>query len=199
MAKNSLACLLFITGLTAACASAGNPRLRDELLAMSKTDQEARQALIAAGIERPDEKLMAAVERVDSINTKRMKQVVREFGWPPASLVGDDGAVAMFLLVQHADRDPGFQREALPLLRAAFARKEASGEHLALLTDRTLVAEGKPQRYGTQADIVDGKVVVKPVEDEPNLDLRRAELGLPSMDAYLELMRQVYGLPPQQR
>ncbi len=172
------------------------PQLRGELLAMSKSDQDARQALIAAGMERPSTELRARMAEIDAANTARIKKIVRLHGWPGKSLVGDDGETAAFLLVQHADRAPAFQRQALPLLRKAWQAGDASGEHLALLTDRVLVSEGKPQLYGSQADIVDGKIVVKAVQDEPNLGKRRAELGLSSMDDYIELMKKAYGLPP---
>ena len=164
---------------------------------MSKSDQDVRQELIAGGMNRPSEELMARMTRIDSANTARMKEIVRIHGWPGKSLVGEDGETAAFLLVQHADRDPAFQKQALPVLREAYKAGEASGEHLALLTDRVLVSEGKPQLYGSQAEIVDGKIVVNPVEDEANLNKRRAELGLPSMDEYIDLMKKVYGLPSQ--
>jgi len=169
-------------------------RLHDELLVMSKADQDARQALIAAGIKRPNEKLVAQMMKVDTANAARMRDIVRTYGWPGRSLVGEDGATAAFLLVQHADRDPAFQKRTLPLLHKAYEDGEASGEHLALLTDRVLVAEGKPQLYGSQAEIVGRTISVKRVEDEENLDKRRAELGLPLMADYINQMKKVYGL-----
>ena len=173
---------------------AAQPELRDELLAMSKADQELRQALIVAELERPNKELLTRMAAVDSTNTARMKQIIQEYGWPGISMVGEDGATAAFLIVQHADHDPAFQKQALSLLRAAYEAGETSGEHLALLTDRVLVAEGMPQLYGSQTVIENGKVVVKPVEDEPNLDKRRMELGLPPIAEYMKLLKQVYGL-----
>jgi hypothetical protein len=52
------------------------------------------------------------LQAVDAANTARMKRIVAERGWPGRSLVGDDGAQAAWLLVQHADHDPAFQRVA---------------------------------------------------------------------------------------
>ena len=40
-------------------------------------------------------------------------------GWPGRSLVGEQGAMDAWLLAQHADRQPGFQRRALSLLAMA--------------------------------------------------------------------------------
>ncbi len=172
-----------------------DPQLRKELTAMSKSDQDVRQALIAAGMSRPSEELIAKMIKIDSANTERMKIILRIHGWPGKSMVGEEGETAAFLLVQHANRDPDFQKQALPLIREAYKVGETSGEHLALLTDRVLVSDGKMQLYGSQAEIVDGKIIVKPIEDESNLNKRRAELGLQPMDEYIALMKKVYGLP----
>ena len=63
-------------------------------------------------------------------------------------MVGKDGAHAAWLLAQHADRDPAFQRRRLDLVTQAAARGQASPTELAYLTDRGLLAEGKSQEYG---------------------------------------------------
>ncbi|MDD5656595.1 MAG: hypothetical protein PHF00_05000 [Elusimicrobia bacterium] len=176
-----------------------NQALHDELVSMSKADQEVRQALIASGIEHPSPEITSRMEMIDATNTARMREIIHERGWPGKTLVGHDGDTAAFLLVQHADRDHSFQKEVLPLLAQAYKSGETSGEHLALLTDRILVGEGKKQRYGSQAKIAEGQIMVDPVEDESNLDKRRAELGLPPMHEYIELMRKAYGLAPQSK
>ena len=69
---------------------------------------------------------------------------------------------------------------------------EAAAVHglLAYLIDRLLVAEGKPQRYGTQFHVVDGKLVPHPIEDEASVDLLRAFAGLPSLAEYKKAMQQ---------
>ncbi|MGA0587410.1 DUF6624 domain-containing protein [Dyella sp. KRB-257] len=69
----------------------------------------------------------------------------------------------------------------------------------ALLTDRVLRAQKKPQRYGTQfvADPAHpGKVVMAPVEDPAHLDERRAEAGLMPISDYRCVMEVVYAIAP---
>ena len=122
--------------------------LRAELLRRTVLDQEARWAHDSA-----------AMERADSDNLPWIRQVIAEHGWPGRSDVGDDGAQAAWLLVQHADADPAFQRDCLGLLTSAVGQGEARRSHLALLTDRVLVAEGQPQEYGTQLRYRDGECV----------------------------------------
>ena len=118
-----------------------------------------------------------------------MKTVIERHGWPGKSMVGSDGAQAAFLLVQHADAEPAFQKRCLELLAKAVKQGEATGDQLAYLTDRVLVAEGKPQRYGTQFYTVGGKLAPRPIEDEANVDARRKEVGLPTMAEYERQMR----------
>jgi hypothetical protein len=160
------------------------PALREELLKRMKEDQRIRMAA------NPD---MHEWEKIDAENTAYMKTVLEKHGWPGKSTVGEDGALAAFLLVQHADADPSFQKKCLEMIIAAVEAKEASPSHMAYLTDRVLVAEGRPQRYGTQFHTVDGKLQPRPVEDPANLDARRQSVGLPPMAEYIKQMQATYG------
>ncbi|MCP4246955.1 MAG: hypothetical protein GY778_07885, partial [bacterium] len=57
---------------------------------------------------------------------------------------------------------------------------------LAYLTDRVLVQEGKPQRYGTQFFAKDGVFKLNPIEDEAYVDARRKEVGLGPLAEYVK-------------
>src|SRR5690242_7513000 len=134
------------------------PELRDELLSRTKTDQEARHAwtkwmsdhgsggiVVVADLSEEEkaefEKLGARLKKVDVENTKWLRGVVDKQGWPTYSAVGKNGADAAWLLVQHADAEPKFQRRCLDLM-AALPKNEVSQSNLAYLTDRVLLAEG---------------------------------------------------------
>jgi hypothetical protein len=148
--------------------------LRAELLRRAEKDQAARHALDRA-----------AMEAADAGNLPWLKQVIAEVGWPGKSLVGDDGAQAAWLLAQHADRDPAFQRQCLDLLTAAAERGEASGKEVAYLTDRVLLAERKPQEYGTQVTARESGHVPRMLRDPVGVDARRAQAGLGPLAEYL--------------
>src|SRR5215211_539521 len=105
--------------------------------------------MIKKGVEHPDKALMARLEVTDATNTARMKAIIKRYGWLVPEQVGEDGAEAAFLLVQHADHE--FQKQVLPLVRKTFQAQKLSGQNYGLLLDRVLVKEGKPQVYGTQA------------------------------------------------
>src|SRR5260370_9006664 len=137
---------------------ASNQELRKELLGMTKEDQAARKAMIGEKGCKPDSAAAKRIEAIDKVNTAGMKEIVDQYGWPGKSLVGKDGANAAWLLVQHADRDPAFQKRCLELLREAQKKGEVSGQELAYLTDRVRVAQGENQLYGTQFHTVDGNL-----------------------------------------
>jgi Family of unknown function (DUF6624) len=175
--------------------------LRAELLRRQAADQEARNRWVELARGEtpgtpPAAEAMEAADRVGAIdaeNTAWLRTVVRERGWPGRSMVGDQASDAAWLLVQHADRDPGFQRECLVLLQASVDAGEASARNLAYLVDRVLVAEGKPQRYGTQFTSGPKGMEPRPIEDPDRVDERRATVGLPSMEEYARLMREHFG------
>jgi len=151
--------------------------LREELLRRVAADQQARRAR--------DSEAMAAA---DGANLPWLRRVVTDRGWPGKSLVGKDGAQAAWLLAQHADRDPAFQRQCLDLLTAAVERGEATIVQQAYLTDRVLLHEGKPQEYGTQAIASEGRFVPRNLRDPDHVDHRRASVGLGPLAGYLARM-----------
>lgn len=173
--------------------------LRRELLARLERDQMARKALMRKqqqGIT-PDSMDIDRMLTVDTANTAWLRRIVAERGWPGRSLVGSDGASAAFLLVQHADRDTTFQAQVLPLLEQAYAAGEADGQQVALLTDRLAVARGAAQVYGTQAGLIDGRVVVRPIADSAAVDTRRAKVGLPPLAVYVRMLDSLYTARPR--
>lgn len=171
------------------------PELRAELLKRMAADQQTRMDLIKKYNGMIPVAAMDEMKKIDAENTAWIKPLMKRHGWLGYSLVGADGATAAFLLVQHT-ADAEFRKSSLELLQKAFKAGEASGQQMAMLTDRVLVSEGKSQHYGTQIKPTqDGKMEVSPIEDEANVDKRRAEVGLGPLAEYVESMRQRYVKP----
>ncbi len=170
------------------------PALRRELLAMAERDQAIRKEWIAKGVEHPDASIGARMNAIDTANTARVKAIVRRYGWPGATLVGLDGSEAAFLLVQHADY--ATQKQMLPLVKKAYQEGSMPGQDYALLLDRVLMREGKPQVYGTQArqfsEWKGHEPVLMPIEDEANVDKRRASVGLFPLAQYKKMLKEAY-------
>jgi hypothetical protein len=166
------------------------PDVREELLRMVTEDQQARHALI----ERKDDRLWQHVEQIDQRNTTRLKTIVERYGWPGRSLVGEDGAHAAWLLVQHANAYPNFQKECLEKMKQSVKDGEASAMDLAYLMDRVAVAENRKQIYGTQFTYTGKCENMKPlpIEDEQHVDERRKSVGLKALAEHQKDMRQQY-------
>lgn len=164
--------------------------LRRELLAREAKDQAAQHAAIAAGGGNAWEQTAPVKEA----NATWLKGIIAEKGWPGIARVDRDGAKAAWVIVQHADHDPAFQAQALALMQKASEASDADPADMALLTDRVLLAQGKPQRYGTQfAEAGDGVMELRPTEDLETLDARRTAVGLQPLAAYKAMLAEMYG------
>jgi hypothetical protein len=178
---------------------AWGPGDRRELLSRLAVDQAIRDTFVAqireGGTITPE--LGRRMNAIDSANTAWLKPRIAAAGWPKRATVDSDGVDAAFLMVQHADLDPAFQEQALPLLESAYRAGEVPGGDLALLTDRVAKARGRRQRYGTQTTIVKGRAIIDPIEDSAGVDGRRASLGLPPLGVYQRLLDSMLTAPPQ--
>jgi hypothetical protein len=175
----------FVTPIT-------QPALREELLAMERDDQAIRNEMIKNGSDHPDKAIEARMAAMDADSTARMKKIVQRYGWPDPDLVGRDGTDAAFLLVQHSP-ELAFQQAMLPLVRSSYESGKLSAWSYALLLDRVLTREGKPQVYGMSVNHWAGnEPVLYPIEDEANVDKRRMKIGLPPLSEYLERLKRQY-------
>jgi hypothetical protein len=163
-----------------------NDALRRELLEMRDADQRVRSAAFHATN-------FHGILAVDSRHLGRLKEIVDEHGWPGKSLVGEDGANAAWLLVQHATQDPDFMKRCRGLMEWAVKRGEASSTDYAYLVDRVRLQDGKGQLYGTQF-IQDskGRLVLQPLKDPEEVDKRRRKMGLGPLAEYEAQLRQFY-------
>lgn len=142
--------------------------------------------------------LVNELQTEDTKNRHWMKEVVRKHGWPGKTLVGSQGAIEAWLLVQHADADREFQQECLVKMEA-LPKGEVRAVDIAYLTDRILCGAGKKQKYGSQIDIQDGKVIPKPIEDEEQVDDRRKAIGLEPLKDYLKTVAEIFGVSNESR
>jgi hypothetical protein len=160
------------------------PSPRTKLIAMAKADIEMRDNAI---------KDSAAWDySLDIKHTEQLKRIVARYGWPTIPMVGVEASNDAWLIAQHADHDRVFQKQCLTLLKGLPAG-EISLHNIAYLEDRLLVAEHKPQLYGTQFQGVGAKLKPQPIHDRAHVDARRKEMGLGTLAEYKELMLKTYG------
>lgn len=158
------------------------------LLKAAHADIEARARLAQSGAlftgYHPE------MEAVHNANADLLEQVIEAIGWPGRAKLGDEGASAAFLIVQHAIGRPALQRHALELMLDAIPSGQANALDAAYLADRIAIYEGREQTFGTQFDWdAHGDLSPAPTRDLETLDDRRASVGLPPMAETIASMR----------
>jgi hypothetical protein len=164
--------------------------VRAELLAMAAEDLNVREELARSG--ELFEGYHPRMREIHDRNAARLGAIMEAHGWPGRSFVGEDASEAAWLVLQHAISNPALQRRGLALIRKAAATGDASAIHVAMLEDRIRSNEGKGQLYGTQFDWDENNQISPvPIEDEPNVDKRRAEIGLAPLAEEVRRKRQL--------
>lgn len=148
--------------------------LAREILEMFNKDQGARFSNIE-----PEK-----IKQIDINNTKRIKEIIEKEGYPNIDKIGTEASDALWLLIQHADLDREFQIECLNLMKK-LPNGHISKKNIAYLEDRVRVGMGKPQLYGTQFHRrEDGKLYLRDIKDIENVDQRRKEMDLGTLEEY---------------
>jgi hypothetical protein len=164
-----------------------------QLIMMAEQEQQARDVFDSVvnekGWRSPEgQEALRNAHLLDSVNMVQLEEMIGKYGWPGRTKVGAEAAMAAFVILQHASVEK--QEQYLPILETAAAKGDVERFHLAMLQDRILMRRELPQKYGTQLwnDPSNGKLGLYPIEDSANVDLRRAEVGLPPLREYIRGM-----------
>ncbi|WP_425586299.1 DUF6624 domain-containing protein [Streptomyces sannanensis] len=149
-------------------------------------DMAAADHSASAGANSDDPAEQLAWRCLTARHGDRLNEIMDEYGWPTAELVGEEAARGAWLIAQHADRQLDVQRCALRLMQRAVDEGSAGRRELAFLRDRTLVNEGRRQIYGTQiAGVRNGSPIPWPCEEPERMDELRQEAGIEPFDEYV--------------
>ena len=172
-----------------------HPELRKRLIKLYVDDQYTRgnrlDDLMRAYQIPIDSVSKVSGVQVDANNREALKAIIAEYGFPTAKMVGSEAMKGVFFIIQHADRDPEWQRDQLPHIKEAVDRGDLDASDYAYLYDRIQVNAGNPQRYGSQFRKVDkeaGIAELAEVENPDQLDRRRMEMGMMPIRLYRERM-----------
>jgi len=128
-------------------------------------------------------------DSMSRVHKEVLDSVIKIHGYPGYNLVGKSGESDFWVMVQHADFDPGFQAEVLKLLKEQVEQKNADANHIGLLTDRVRKNTNQPQLYGTQVSYnTFGQAYIEALEDSINVNKRRKILGMETLQEYLNGM-----------
>ncbi len=130
------------------------------------------------------------MERVDSLNQAIVFEILDKDGWP--SNLSNKANQAIWIVIDHSNL--AFQRKYLYLVKEKAEECILEKADYAILNDRVLMGEGKPQIYGSQikmnATIVDEEIAMQfflwPVENPIVLDSLRNTMGLSPIKEYLQ-------------
>lgn len=193
---------LLLLALPAAAQTARNPRLKAELDSILAVDQRYRTLLFDPRVNRNPDSLAQALGKsreelypylnkqlnaTDALNQTRIKAIIRQYGYPGKTLVGEPTNEAAWYVIQHSSEIDDY----LPQIKKA-ARKGELPYHLyAQMLDRQLMRDGKPQRYGTQAlsyNVTNPQTgqregqppFIWPIKDPQQVNERRKKAGFPT-------------------
>jgi hypothetical protein len=177
-----------------------NQSLRAELIKLAEQDQLNRKDFGAImqkyGPKSPQgDSAIKVMNVADAAIQSRVQAIIIERGWPTRSMVADDGAHSAWLVVQHMPKE--YQAAVLPKLLAAVKAGEAQPGDGALLQDRVLAREKKPQIYGSQLSVAPtgGPPTIDPIENEACVDMRRKSVGLEPLAEYVKRFGIIYKAP----
>lgn len=122
---------------------------------------------------------------IDHENQARVVSLLEKCGWPQKATVGEKGMTAVFLVIQHASK--ALREKYFPLIKASAEKGEMTLRAVAMMEDRMLMENGKKQKYGTQViSYNNGPLRLHPIEDEANVNQRRAAMGMGPIEEYLK-------------
>lgn len=112
---------------------------------------------------------------LDSVNMIYIEKIFNTKGYPGKSMVGEPTNTAAWSVLQH---NPDKISKYLPLIKKAGEEGELPLRLVAMMEDRQLMNENKPQIYGTQGRVEsDGNAFIWPIEDPENVNERREKAG----------------------
>ena len=166
-----------------------NPPLKQELDSLYVQDQIFREAMLdpaktrqrdslARRYQLPADKvtagLISQMVLADSSNLRRVRAIIKRYGYPGKTLVGTPTNEAAFYVIQHSSRIP----EYLPLIKQAAEQGELPFHLYAMMLDRQLMYAGQPQVYGTQGrSFPDAHPFIWPIADPDHVNERRRQAG----------------------
>ena len=176
-----------------------NTELKEELELIYESDQELRELCFHEINEERKKELSEKygvdtnnflidssrkLKYMDSLNLAKVEAIIKDYGYPGKSLVGEPANEAAWFVIQHNfDKIESY----FPILEKAGMAGEISMKQVAMSEDRMLMIKGQEQIYGTQgypnsvtvdsSNAVEYVMVIWPIKDPLNVNERRKLIG----------------------
>lgn len=124
--------------------------------------------------------------KIDKQNLIKVVSLIEDCGMPTTNEVSRKQMSAIWLVFQHADNTN--RKKYFPLLKKAAENGDLSKSNIALMEDRILMIDGKPQKFGSQIsqNRKTKKWELYKLAKPEFVDKRRAEVGLGSLKEYVK-------------
>lgn len=133
---------------------------------------------------------------IDAYNVQVVDWIIEKCGMPTPDTAGPNGLDTMWLVIQHATLEK--RLEYFPLFLQASKAGHLERQNIALMQDRILMDQGKEQLYGSQVLLQsDGSYVLYDLREPQKVDHRRAIMGLPPLEEYLNYFNIKFDVPQQ--
>ena len=171
-----------------------NQELADELEKMAEIDQIAAYIPQGKYKELSENEWNAFKDSVFTTNQKRIREIFEQHGFVGFDLAGENGSRNFWMIVQHSDHNPEFQKEVLVEMKKEVDKQNAISTNYGLLADRVNLNTGKAQIYGTQVtyNMNNGQAYPKKLADSINVNERRKSIGLKPIEEYLNEMSEIH-------
>lgn len=154
-----------------------------EVAEMVVKDAEVRQKWIFARDTEFAPEIAKEIRSQEIENTALLKDLLLQYGLPN----GEEELIDNIAQLVLYSSDLPFQEQFLEMVGYAEDWKDA----IDVLTDRVLLRQGKPQRYGTHLHHENGSLVPYPIENLEIVDELRGDLDEPPLSDYVEIMREI--------
>ena len=161
----------------------------EKIIRLKNADEALRNKLIESG--KLSDGYNEEMKELHDRNAKILSEIINTIGYPTTEKVGKEASEATWLIIQHAIGQPDFMKTCVKLLEGAVNENKASPIHLAYLTDRVALLEGKPQLYGTQFDWDEnGELSPNVFDNLKKVNQRRKVIGLNSLEEQTAIIRE---------
>lgn len=159
-------------------------KIKDEIISMMVTDKKLKDKKLEFnnGLEVENKDVLNLQRK----NTKRLKEIIKDYGFPTISLVGKDGNDAVFHLVHSSTEDIKFASKIYKQL-SKLPKSEINLKEYAIFEDTLNYYVRKPQVYGTKYYYnLEGFYVPWELYDKKNVNRFRKSIGFDSLDLKLK-------------
>lgn len=116
--------------------------------------------------------------KIDSSNIIFAEQILKQYGYPGKSLVGEPTNQSVWDIIQHSEKIDQY----LPVIKKAADKKELPYYLYGMMLDRSLMYNGKEQVYGSQGSyraLKNGKkqMIIWPIKNPEKVNQLRKDAG----------------------